>query len=181
MGELRKPTNYGVRLGPNDPLPGYLKDKIEAGPGFKITEKMTKTVGLKAVLSVETSVAGSHGDVVVLKDSTPVPNTASLVLVDASEEAICVVLPHPAEVLGWLSVVCIDNSNPITFTTSCEGEAGEEIEVEGEENHGLVDESTKIFNKCGVEFKAPGDSFILASNRYDTWFPIARYSADWYC
>lgn len=194
-----------VRLTHDDPVPNYIAAKIVAGDGIVITQKMADHVGLQAVFACDKPGAGSSGDVVTAEGDFQIPAKASLVLVNAASLPATVTLPHPAEVIGWLTLVCLDNSQGITLRAMNEDAEVQTLSVqdlkdkgvyrevnEAEHKHLLhmihdgvmddhvIDTRTKIFDKSNIDFHASGDSLIFASNRFDTWYCIGRYAANWY-
>ena len=173
MGLTRNPDV--MRLSADDPLPGYFTNKLIQGNGIKITTKTVGGIGNQLVFNCETDVRGSSGEVYETYEDFNVPLDASMVLVNASKRMINLTLPHPSEFIGWLSIVCVDNSNSIQLYSPDEGDVAEVTE------EGMIcDSSARILDKSNIEFRAAGDALIFASNRKDTWYCISRYSADWY-
>lgn len=185
MGLIRNPDV--IRLTPDDPIPNYLGAKVVPGPGVVITRRAVRKVGYQAIIGLDQPGQGSSGTVFEAEGEVQVPSTASLVLVNAASVPAVVTLPHPGEVIGWLSVVCLDNSQGITLKSPDEDAAVETLSSafgleDGvtNDNTNVLDIRTKIFDRSNIEFHAAGDSLIFASNRVDTWFCIGRYSANWY-
>lgn len=140
---------------------------------------MTDNIGHQVVISVDRGgpgQGGSFGEVVTLSGEAQVPNNATLVLIDASTIQAIITLPHPAEYLGWISLVCVDNSRGIVVKSPCQ-----DMKASVAENGEIYNSCTKIFDKSNIEFHASGDSIIFASNRSDTWYCIGKYNAQWYC
>lgn len=204
MGLIRNPDI--IRLTPDDPIPNYLGAKVQPGDGIVITRKVVRKVGYQAIIGLDKPGAGSSGIVFEAFGEVQVPCNASLVLVNAASQPAVVTLPHPADVIGWLSVVCIDNTQGIVLKSPFEDTEPEKVErlarmVEGHQNevvaqkhddddgfdtqgvtsnNDIVDIRTRIFDRSNIEFHAAGDSLIFASNRLDTWYCIGKYSACWY-
>jgi hypothetical protein len=186
MGLIRNPDV--VRIAPEDPIPNYLAAKVVGGEGIVITRKIVDRVGLQAVFSCDKPSPGSSGIVVEASGNFQVPANASLVIVNAASEPTVVTLPHPADCIGWLSLTCVDNSNPIQIKALNEDVALPTFEVNEDGingstpvNDGIpVNIATKIFDKSNIDFQAAGDSLIFASNRFDTWYCIGQYRANWY-
>lgn len=173
MALIRNPD--ALRLFPDDPIPSFLGNKVFPGQGIALNRKTDKGFGSQVVISAINGAQGSCGEVFQMSESGRVPNNASLVLIDASLNHVVVTMPHPAEVLNWIAVVCVDNSNGVEFKSAVEGEP-----FVSPEDGVVVDCNTKIFDAKNLEFQAAGDSFVFASNRCDTWFCIARYASQWY-
>jgi hypothetical protein len=175
MGLIRSPDK--LRLSDDDPIPSYLGAKVLSGQGITITRRVDGTFGHQAIIACKDNAVGSFGDVFVVNSSgsTQVPNTASLVLVNTQLGSVDLILPHPAEVLHWISIVCIEKSNDIRLHTPNEND-----KVISPDDGIVVDSSTKIFDQSNIEFQAAGDSLVFASNRFDTWFCFAKYTANWY-
>lgn len=188
MGLARNPDI--LKLWREDPTPHYLGDKVFPGPGINITRRTHPEFGFQAILSCDTGVVGSGGLVIEVRGTAEIPNVASLILVDASEMPAIIILPHPAEVTGWLSVVGVDVSCGITLKTANEDDPAPltaQSKEEKKEKKGKkkktddpADTRTYIFNKENLEFRSAGDAFIFASNRRDAWYCVGRYAADWY-
>lgn len=181
MGLIRNPDV--VRIAPEDPIPNYLAAKVVGGEGIVITRKIVDRVGLQAVFSCDKPSPGSSGIVVEASGDFQVPVNASLVIVNAASEPTIVTLPHPGECIGWLSLTCVDNSNPIQIKSPNEDfvPLPTATENDGPVNDGIpVNVATKIFDKSNIDFQAAGDSLIFASNRFDTWYCIGQYRANWY-
>ena len=165
-----------IRLSPDDPAPGYLSDKVCEGQGIAITQKLHPMFGAQAIFNVNIPCApGMGGDVVVAEGEFLVSKDANLVLIDASKAKVTVILPHPAEVLGWIACVCLDNSVGIELKV-----VNEDDKVRDYDEGVAIDTRTSIFDKKNLEFHMAGDAFIFASNRKDTWYCISRYCTSWY-
>lgn len=173
MGLSRSPDR--IRLSSDDPVPSFLESKVLEGQGIRITRREDAENGHQAVISAIDNQQGSFGDVVVLRASGEIPKNASLVLVDSSLGPIDVMFPHPAEVLHWFSIVCVNKSNSINFHTP--NESAELVEAEDGQ---MFDCRTGIFDRSNIEFQAAGDSLVFASDRSTMWYCVAKYSADWY-
>lgn len=175
MGLTRSPDR--IRLSDDDPCPAYLENKVLPGPGIKITRKTNGDYGNQAVISAIGDGQGSFGDVVTVNQEGfhQVSCHASLVLVSSANGPVDLVLPHPSEVLHWISVVCVDKTNDIRFHTT-----NEDDKILEPEEGVVVDSRTFIFDVSNIEFQAAGDSLVFASNRHNTWYCVAKYAACWY-
>lgn len=175
MGLIRSPDK--IKLSETDPISSFLGNKVLPGQGITITRRIDNTFGHQAVITCNDNAPGSFGEVVFVNTPgfTQLPNTASLVLVDTQLGKVDLCLPHPAEVLHWISIVCVDRSNEIKLHTPNEND----VVLEPDEGI-VVDSRTKIFDESNVEFQAAGDSFVFASNRCNVWFCVSKYSANWY-
>jgi len=155
----RYKNNSLLRVGPDDGVDQYLENKVLPGANIAITYKQDKTYGKQMILSAVQGGGDPNNGVLEVNNNVVVPNTVTLVLVDASEQSVEVVLPHPAEVIGQLSIVCVGNEHGIAITPP---------------------EGASIYDTSNIDLNVSGDSLLFASNRRDTWYCVARYAANWY-
>ena len=80
-------------------------------------------------------------------------------LLVSQQQNLTLTLPHPAEVLGWLSLVALDTSYAIRIT---------------------LPEETTILNDSNLHFNFAGDALTLLSNRVDTWMIVGVHRSHFY-
>ena len=99
---------------------------------------------------------GSRGTVLETSASADIGPDVSMAIITASVNLVELTLPHPGEVVGWLTIVCVDNRAGVSLRPT---------------------PGTNLFDASNIEFNSPGDALIFASNRKDTWYCISRYTA----
>lgn len=143
-----------VRVSDEDGIAGFLTNKVSSGANISVSvQDGGRELGQQLVIS---SINGAGNGPVVTTGSnlTVLPGT-SMVIIDAGGSAVEIVLPNPAESPGWLTLLAVSNSYPISL------------------NFG----ASKIFDGSNIDFNSPGDSIILANDRINTWYCISRYTA----
>lgn len=146
-----------VKVSDDDTGVAFLENKVRAGANVILTKDSDNTGYKTLVFSVPNTV-GCNGRVIKVDNNVEIPNDVSLVLVDATLNSVTITLPRPAEVSGWLSLVCIGNEFGITV---------------------LPPEDVILFKP--IDLTHTGNSVMLASDRELTWFCIGKNVEDWYC
>jgi hypothetical protein len=149
-----------VRVSFEDPAPGFLEDKLTNGEGVTITTVNQPWEDGGQVLVVSMAPGAGSGNVLTLRTpGAQVTPDVSTVFIDASQGPVEVIFPEAAAFLGSFTLVCLDNSNPITLQSSS---------------------GSTIFAPENFEFHTAGDAFIFQSDRVGVWYAISRYTANWY-
>lgn len=145
-----------VRVTHDDPVVCPLEEKVIAGPGTQISVKASPYGHQLVIHAIGAHEEAAHGTVVETTASKKLGPEVSMAIIKAHVQFVEITLPHPGEVLGWLTLVCVDNKAGVSLRPLS---------------------GTNIFDASNIEFNSPGDALVFASNRKDTWYCISRYTA----
>ncbi len=154
MGRYVKPGM--LRVTHDDPVVLPLAEKVVPGAGIGLSVKGSPLGDQLVVHSLAGAGDVERGVVVETSASTTLANNVSMAIIQASVNLVEITLPHPGEVLGWLTLVCVDNTAGVSLRPT---------------------PGTNLFDASNIDFNSTGDALIFASNRKDTWYCIARYTA----
>lgn len=154
MGLSRQPGL--VKATHTDPVPLPLQEKIVPGQNTQVSVRNGPYGEQLVIHALSGSDEVSRGTIVETTASTTLSSDVVMAIVNAQVKLCEITLPHPGEVLGWLTIVCADNRAGVSLRPT---------------------PGTTLFDASNIDFNSPGDALILASNRKDTWYCIARYTA----
>lgn len=162
MALYRREKMEMLRISPNDMVESWLVNKLVEGSNIKIVERDSNEYGKQLVFSVP-GAGEAKGKMLELNQSAAVSSDVSLVVVYANTDeygSVQVTLPHPSEFSSsHLAVVCAANEKGISV---------------------VAPEGAKILDESNIDLNYGGDSLLFMSNLKDTWYCVARYSANWY-
>jgi hypothetical protein len=145
-----------VKVTHDDPVIAPLEEKVVAGPGTQLSVKAGPMGHQLVVHSLAGTDDVARGSVVETSASMTLGSDVSMAIIQASVNLVEITLPHPGEVLGHLTLVCVDNKAGVSLRPM---------------------PGTSLFDASNIEFNSPGDALLFASNRKDTWYCISRYTA----